>query len=48
VEEQNPMNSFDNWVHAFVAHVKDKGPVTGMKEAERSALTTTNQDRKKA
>jgi len=47
VEEQNAMNSFDNWVRGFVAHVKDKGPVPRIKEAERLAATTTNQDRKK-
>jgi len=32
---------------AFVDHVEKKGIVPGTKEAERSAQTTTNQDKKK-
>lgn len=46
VHEQG-MATFENWVNAFVAHVEKKGLVPGTKEAERSAQTTTNQDRKK-
>jgi hypothetical protein len=34
-------------VKAFVAHVEKKGVVPGTTEAERSARSTTNQDKKK-
>jgi len=47
LREKPGMNAFDNWVRDFVAHVTAKGPVPGSLEAERSAATTTNQDRKK-
>ncbi len=46
--ETEAMSRFDAWVHAFARHVKDKGPVPGMKQAERTAATTTNRDRKMA
>jgi hypothetical protein len=39
--------AFEDWVNAFVSHVEKKGVVPGTKEAERSAQTTTNQDKKK-
>jgi hypothetical protein len=48
VQEAKGMETFDEWVRDFEAHVKDKGPVPNIKQAERSAATTTNQDRKKA
>jgi hypothetical protein len=48
VAETGGMNAFDEWVRAFVSHVETKGPVPVIKEAERSAATTTNQDRAKA
>jgi hypothetical protein len=41
------MAPFDEWVEAFARHVEDKGPLPDIEEAERSAATTTNQDRKK-
>jgi hypothetical protein len=47
VQETNGMSAFEEWVQAFVAHVEKKGIVPGTKEAERSAQTTTNQDKKK-
>jgi len=39
--------AFEDWVQAFIAHVGKKGIVPGSKEAERSAQTTTNRDKKK-
>jgi hypothetical protein len=42
------MAAFDDWVRAFIAHVGKKGIIPGTKEAERSAQTTTNQDKKRA
>ena len=48
VEEHAGMKAFDSWVKAFVTHVADKGLVPGTKEAEHSAQSTTNQDRRKA
>jgi hypothetical protein len=48
VEETKGMKAFDHWVQDFVAHVSGKGAVPGTKEAERSAQSTTNQDRRKA
>jgi multimeric flavodoxin WrbA len=47
VHEAEGMATFDDWVRAFVTHVERKGIVPGSKEAERSARTTTNQDKKK-
>ena len=47
VEETRGMKAFDEWVQAFARHVESKGPLPGMEEAERSAATTTNQDRKR-
>ena len=47
VTEREPMKIFDDWVKAFVFHVHAKGPVPGIKEAERAAESTTNSDRKK-
>ena len=46
--ETGPMSSFDKWVQAFATHVENKGLVPGMKEAVRSAATTTNRNRAKA
>lgn len=46
VREAEGMKAFDEWVTAFAAHVAAKGRVPGIKAAERSAATTTNQDRK--
>jgi len=48
VKEPAGMAAFDDWVQAFIAHVEQKGIVPGTKEAEVSAQTTTNQDKKKA
>jgi hypothetical protein len=48
VTESGAMDAFDQWVRAFVSHVEAKGPVPGIREAERSAATTTNQSRSKA
>jgi hypothetical protein len=47
VREAAPMNSFETWVRAFISHVENKGPLPDIKEAEKSAATTTNQDRKR-
>jgi multimeric flavodoxin WrbA len=47
VQEHNGMKAFENWAKAFTAHVAAKGAVPGTEDAERSAQTTTNQDRKK-
>lgn len=47
VKEKEGMQAFENWVDAFILHVAGKGLVPNVKEAERSAQTTTNQDRKK-
>jgi len=47
VKEPTGMSAFEDWVRTFIAHVQKKGIVPGTKEAERSAQTTTNQDRKK-
>jgi hypothetical protein len=41
------MAAFEDWVSAFVAHVSQKGVVPGAEEAERSAQTTTNQEKEK-
>jgi len=46
MKESQGIAAFDDWVRAFVAHVEKKGPVPGTEEAERSAQTTTNQDKK--
>jgi hypothetical protein len=40
--EGEAMDCFDRWVDDFVAHVSARGPVPGMKEAVRSAKSTTN------
>lgn len=48
VEEEKGMAAFGSWVDAFIAHVATKGAVPGTEEAERSARTTTNQDKEKA
>jgi multimeric flavodoxin WrbA len=48
VTESCGMDAFDQWVRAFVSHVEAKGPVPGIKDAERAAETTTNQSRSKA
>jgi hypothetical protein len=47
VRESKAMGAFEDWVQAFVSHVEKKGIVPGTEEAERSAQTTTNQDKKK-
>jgi hypothetical protein len=47
VQESSCMETFDEWVRAFEAHVKRKGPVPNIQQAEQSAATTTNQDREK-
>ncbi len=47
VKESKGMAAFEEWVRAFTAHVEKKGIVPGTKEAERSAQTTTNQDKNK-
>ena len=47
VKETKGMAAFEEWVRAFTAHVEKKGIVPGTKEAERSAQTTTNQDKNK-
>ena len=39
--EPHALEAFDRWVDAFVAHVGDKGPVPGDKEAEVGARSTT-------
>jgi hypothetical protein len=46
LKEKRSMQAFDAWTQAFIAHLERKGPVRGIKEAERSAQTTTNQDKK--
>jgi hypothetical protein len=47
VKEKKGIAAFEDWVSAFVAHVDEKGVVPGTEHAERSARTTTNQDKKK-
>jgi hypothetical protein len=47
VEEKMGMRVFDDWVTAFAAHLEQKGPVPGIEDAERSASSTTNQDKTK-
>jgi multimeric flavodoxin WrbA len=47
VQEKKGMAAFDDWVKNFVTHVEQKGIVPGTTEAERSAQSTTNQDKKK-
>ncbi len=47
VKEKEPLAVFDRWCADFVAHVAGKGQVPGLKEAERSAQSTTNQDKKR-
>jgi hypothetical protein len=47
-KEARGMEEFDAWVASFITHVGRKGVVPGTGEAERSARTTTNRDRKKA
>lgn len=47
MEEKKGMAAFDDWVSAFVTHVERKGIVPGTRDAEASARTTTNQDKKK-
>jgi len=46
VREKAGMEAFDGWVERFIAHIGKKGLVPHIKDAERSAATTTNQDRK--
>lgn len=46
VQEARGMKAFDDWVAAFIAHVEKKGVVPGAREAELSAATTTNRERK--
>jgi multimeric flavodoxin WrbA len=46
MRETASLKSFDDWVAAFVRHVEAKGPVPGIKAAERSARTTTNRERR--
>jgi hypothetical protein len=41
-EEHAALANFDDWTDAFVAHVRAKGPLPGMKEAVASAKSTTN------
>jgi hypothetical protein len=47
VAEKKGMTAFEDWVAAFVSHVAQKGIVPGVREAERSAQTTTNREKKK-
>ena len=47
VKEKKGMAAFEDWVSAFVVHVEKKGVVPETKEAEASAQTTTNQEKKK-
>jgi hypothetical protein len=42
--EVEALRCFDDWTDAFVAHVSNKGIVPGMKEAVRSAESTTNKE----
>ncbi|HEX3666535.1 MAG TPA: hypothetical protein VHU23_15020 [Rhizomicrobium sp.] len=44
-EHREALKRFDEWVAAFVAHVRMKGPLPDVLEAERAARTTTNQDK---
>jgi len=44
VREKNGMAAFENWVSAFIDHVHKKGVIPGIRQAEQSARTTTNQD----
>ncbi len=46
VKEKEGMAAFDGWVRAFIDHVRAKGIVPGVKEAGRSAQSTTNQSTK--
>ena len=45
VAEEGPMQAFDNWVKSFVSHVRAKGPVPGIKEAEKAAQSTTAREK---
>jgi hypothetical protein len=45
-KEKKSLATFDRWCADFVAHVESKGRIPGMKDAERSAQSTTNQDKK--
>jgi multimeric flavodoxin WrbA len=47
VQEPAGLAAFEDWVRTFIAHVEKKGVVPGTTEAERSAQTTTNRDKKK-
>jgi len=47
VKEAAPMKSFETWVRSFISHVQAKGPLAGIKEAEKAAATTTNRQQKK-
>ena len=47
LKEKKGMAAFQRWVEDFTAHVQKKGPVPGIKEAEASAQTTTNQGKAK-
>ena len=44
--EKKGLAIFDKWVGDFVEHVAAKGPLPGIEKAERSARSTTNQDKK--
>jgi multimeric flavodoxin WrbA len=47
VKEKTAMAAFEGWVKHFVAHVQKKGVVPDTEDAERSAQTTTNREKKK-
>ena len=36
---------FDDWVAAFAGHVRAKGPLPDIEQAERAARSTTNTDK---
>ncbi len=45
VRETKSLKVFDEWVSDFVAHVDAKGALPNIKKAERSARSTTNQEK---
>jgi hypothetical protein len=45
IKETKSLKLFDTWVSDFVEHVRMNGIIPNIKEAERSARSTTNQDK---
>jgi hypothetical protein len=47
MKEKKGLAIFDKWVTDFAHHVETKGPMPDIKDDERGAETTTNQEKRK-